>query len=219
MIATYPEHDGIEIESAAGVCMAGKDTLAIATCAAAVPASNAIDIGTGTGFIAIFLAGRGVSCLATDIDDAALENARANVARNGVDVECLSSDLFENVSGTYDLIVFNTPLVAVGATYSGLVRDVRRRLPVISSLIGHVAFLRKRSSRRRLLERFEEGVLRHSNDRTHVVLLLHQSEVRHFARYAPCVFATHARFFVTVFAPHRRAVTSATRPPGLVIDT
>jgi len=197
----YPNHYNIEIENTPGVCMAGKDTLAIAECAAKVPAKNAIDIGTGTGFIAIYLAKKGVVTVATDVDDAAIATARTNIARNGVNVSCSKSDLFEHISGTYELIIFNTPLVAINSTYSGLVRIVLRRFPKISSYLGNLAFTRVRSKRKQLLKRFEEGLLNHSNERTHVVVLLHRSEVSYFEQYAPSVCTTHGYFDIIVFKP------------------
>ena len=197
----YPNHHSIEIENTPGVCMAGKDTLAIAECAANIPAKNAIDIGTGTGFIAIYLAKKGVDRVATDVDDAAIATAQTNITRNNVAVSCMKSDLFEGVSGTYELIIFNTPLVAVKSTYSGIVRIILRHFPAISSYLGNLAFARVRSKRQQLLKRFEKGMLNHSNDRTHVVLMLHQSEVTYFGHYAPSVCATHGYFRIIVFRP------------------
>ena len=205
----YLNHHSIEIENTPGVCMAGKDTLAIAECAENISAKNAIDIGTGTGFIAIYLAKKGVDCVATDLDDAAIATARTNIAQNNVDVSCIKSDLFERVSGTYELIIFNTPLVAVKSTYSGFVRIILRHFPAISSYLGNLAFTRVRSKRQQLLKRFEEGMLNHSNERTHVVLLLHQSEVTYFEHYAPNVCATHGYFKIIVFKPSHFFVSSS----------
>ena len=205
----YPNHYSVEIENTPGVCMAGKDTMAIADCAAKIPAKNAIDIGTGTGFIAIYLAKRGVVCLASDIDDAAIATARNNIAKNGVNVHCLKSDLFEQISGTYELIIFNTPLVAIKSTYSGLVRTIMRKFPELSSYLGNLAFRRVRSKRKQLLKRFEEGMLNHSSERTHVVLLLHRSEVSYFERYAPSVCTTHGYFDIIVFKPSANIIPNS----------
>lgn len=70
---------------------------------------NVLEIGTGTGIISIFCAIKGSRCTATDINEKALECARSNAELNGVRVEFIHSDLFQNVRGEYDTIIFNPP--------------------------------------------------------------------------------------------------------------
>jgi SAM-dependent methyltransferase len=72
----------------------------------------AFDIGTGTGVIAALLAHRGVArVVATDQDTRALDCARENLARLGLDgrVQLLRADLFP--PGRAPLIVCNPPWV------------------------------------------------------------------------------------------------------------
>jgi len=75
-----------------------------------------LDLGTGSGVIAICLARYlpRSKVTAIDISSAALDLARANVALNGVceRVEFVESDWFASASGRYDLIVSNPPYVA-----------------------------------------------------------------------------------------------------------
>jgi release factor glutamine methyltransferase len=78
-------------------------------------APRIIDIGTGSGAIAIVLA-RELPCgcvTATDLSPGALEVARRNAVRHGVAgrIEFLQGDLFAEASGAFDLIVSNPPYI------------------------------------------------------------------------------------------------------------
>jgi len=70
-----------------------------------------LDMGTGSGVNAILAASRGAQVLAVDINPLALEAAVANVERNGVAglVRVRHSDVFGEVEGTFELIVFDPP--------------------------------------------------------------------------------------------------------------
>jgi release factor glutamine methyltransferase len=70
-----------------------------------------LDMGTGSGVNAILAASRGADVLAVDISPRALEAAQTNAERNGVDsqIEVRRSDVFSDVDGTFDLIVFDPP--------------------------------------------------------------------------------------------------------------
>ena len=72
---------------------------------------NALDMGTGTGIIAIELAKRSFDVTATDISNKAVRLAMLNIRENNVKVNIFQSDLFDKVSGKFDLIVFNSPVV------------------------------------------------------------------------------------------------------------
>lgn len=76
----------------------------------------ALDLGTGSGVIAVALAHArpDASVMATDASAAALAVARNNAARHGVNVRFVSSDWFSVVDGVFDLIVSNPPYIAAG---------------------------------------------------------------------------------------------------------
>jgi release factor glutamine methyltransferase len=82
-----------------------------AVLAEAGPGDRVLDMGTGSGVNAILAATRGADVLAVDINPRALEAARANVDRNGVErlVRVRHSDVFDDVDGVFDLIVFDPP--------------------------------------------------------------------------------------------------------------
>ena len=69
-----------------------------------------LEVGCGTGIISIALSGLVFSVVACDINPSAARLAEKNVERNGIkNVEVIKSDLFSDVSGRFDLIIFNTP--------------------------------------------------------------------------------------------------------------
>lgn len=71
------------------------------------------DVGTGSGAIAVALALRAprAQIWATDVSQAAVELARANIARHGLTdrISVCRGDLLEGVPGDLDLIVANLP--------------------------------------------------------------------------------------------------------------
>lgn len=91
-----------------------------------------LDMCTGSGCIAISIAKLGnVSEMhAADISKKALEVAKENADKNNVTVRFIESNLFEQVSGQYDMIVSNPPYIesAVIATLMPEVREFEPRL-------------------------------------------------------------------------------------------
>jgi len=68
-------------------------------------------MGTGSGVNAILAASKTASVVAVDVNPSAVEAARSNAKRNGVAdrIDVRHSDVFSNVEGEFDLIVFDPP--------------------------------------------------------------------------------------------------------------
>ena len=81
--------------------------------------SEILDVGTGSGVIALSLAAKfpAAEILAVDISDDALTLAQENATRLSLAgrVRFLKSNLLENVEGTFDLVVANLPYVSAQA--------------------------------------------------------------------------------------------------------
>lgn len=79
------------------------------------PGTRALDMGTGSGALAIALAKRGAWMKAIDINPLAVECAAANALAHGV-ADCVTTsrgDLFTPAAGErFDLITFNPPFYA-----------------------------------------------------------------------------------------------------------
>lgn len=68
-----------------------------------------LEVGAGTGLIAIHAAKMGAKVTATDVNPHAVELTRRNAARSQVRIQVLQSDLFDKVNGYFDVIAFNPP--------------------------------------------------------------------------------------------------------------
>lgn len=96
-----------------------------------VEAAAVLDVGTGSGAIALALADEhpGARVAAIDASAEALALAAENVARTGLDVSLARHDLFAGLpGGPYDLVVSNPPYVEP-EELAGLQPDVREWEP------------------------------------------------------------------------------------------
>jgi release factor glutamine methyltransferase len=98
-----------------------------------------VDAGTGTGAIALSIKDErpGAAVFATDLSPEAVELARANADRLGIEVSVLEGDLLsplpEDLRGRVDLVVSNPPYLSE-AELAGLPPEVRADPPL--ALVG-----------------------------------------------------------------------------------
>ncbi len=129
------EFDGLYFEVAPGVLIPRHDTETLLEQALKLaPAARAVlDIGTGSGCLAIALATRlpDASVTAVDLSPEALTVARRNAERHGVPVEFLCGSFFAPLAGrSFDLIISNPPYITTAdmACLQPEVRDYEPRL-------------------------------------------------------------------------------------------
>jgi len=100
---------------------------------------NILDIGTGSGAIAIVLAGElpQAKVMATDISKAALNLAQRNADILGLKkrIDFCQGNLFEPVEGVFDIIVSNLPYISAH-DYEELPAGVKDYEPSIALLAG-----------------------------------------------------------------------------------
>jgi release factor glutamine methyltransferase len=106
----FLEYQGLRIKLHSQVYEPAEDTFLLADNLAIKEGDVALDMGTGTGIIALLMAKKACWVLGVDVNPMAVELARENSEINNIaNVEFRLSDLFENVSGKFDVITFNAP--------------------------------------------------------------------------------------------------------------
>lgn len=77
-------------------------------------AKKVLDVGCGYGPIGLLLKGShdNLSVDMVDVNLRALDLAKGNAKENNIDVDIYESDVYQQVTGTYDLIVSNPPVRA-----------------------------------------------------------------------------------------------------------
>jgi methylase of polypeptide subunit release factors len=189
----------MRIEGALGVCSVREDTELLAeVAAAAVPPGRALDLGTGSGYVAVYLAARGFLVDAVDVSPRALALARRNAELNGAlleveggerrgRVEVYRSDLFEAVRGSFDLIASNPPMRGDETEASRLVTSALRRVPPVANALA--AALHPLLERRRIdfLARIARGAAERLAPGGRVVLAITEGEAVRLAAMVPAL--------------------------------
>jgi len=98
---------------------------------------NILDIGTGSGCIAITLK-KELNCLvsAVDISSDALEVARDNAISNNVDINLIESNVFSNINYRFDVIISNPPYIDINEEIEDIVKNSEPNLALYADNNG-----------------------------------------------------------------------------------
>jgi release factor glutamine methyltransferase len=72
-----------------------------------------LEIGCGSGVVSIHCAKNGCIVTSGDINPKAVELTRRNAAENGVDITVAETDVYSNIEGRFDTVLFNLPYLPV----------------------------------------------------------------------------------------------------------
>lgn len=107
-------YDGVEFNECEEVYPPAEDTFLLIDNLMVKSGYDVLEIGTGTGLVSICASLKCSSVTSTDINPYAIKCAEANIKLNNRDnITVIKSDLFDNINGKYDLILFNTPYLPV----------------------------------------------------------------------------------------------------------
>lgn len=101
---------------------------------------SVLDMCTGTGAIALAIKEENtkVDVTCSDISEDALYLAKENAELNNLSINFILSDLFENISGTYDILISNPPYIS-SEEYMGLEEDIFKepKLALVGGTLGY----------------------------------------------------------------------------------
>ncbi len=87
----------------------GEDSFLLADNLPDVKGKKVLDVGTGSGILAIEAAKKGGRVVAVDVNPDAIKTARESALKDDVKIDFRVSDLFSNVPEKFDVILFNPP--------------------------------------------------------------------------------------------------------------
>ncbi|GEM_PF-1067997 len=181
----YKNFNDIDIDNRMGVSPVGKDTELIAKHAEKLMPKSVLEVGVGTGFIPIYLKTRGFNCDGIDINPIAIDCAEKNAKKNNIKVNFYISDLFENVQGKFDLIIFNVPYGNAKHGFLAKYLEVLKSfLPKENPIIAKPFFLLVKKQRIQLINRFLEESVGFLEKKAKVIMLLDASELWLIEKYS-----------------------------------
>ncbi len=116
-------YNSLELEAPDSVYYPREDSLLLAKVTENLHLKNKkiLDMGCGSGFLAILLA-KSNRVIAADIDEEAIKTTEENARKNKAGIRTIKSDLFSSVKEKFDIIILNPPYLpdeSDDKTYSG----------------------------------------------------------------------------------------------------
>jgi methylase of polypeptide subunit release factors len=118
----------IIIQDYPGVWSPSPNGLFYANQLAVKPGERVIDIGTGSGILAIWAAKHGAHVVATDTDSRAVEAAAGNAEINGVHLELYCGPLFAGTQERFDAVFANLPNEIVAPAHLETLAPMEQRV-------------------------------------------------------------------------------------------
>ncbi|MCK5024119.1 MAG: methyltransferase [Thermoplasmata archaeon] len=117
----------LEIEVVRDVYSPSDDTFLMLSAILPRTGQSILEMGTGSGIIAMHCAKAGCKVTAADISEKALNCARNNARLNGINIQFVQSNLFSSIEEKFDMIIFNPPYLS-GQDAEILAVDDKRQL-------------------------------------------------------------------------------------------
>lgn len=77
------------------------------------PGERVLEVGCGSGVVSLHCARNGCEVTSVDVNPRAVALTVRNAEDNGIRLRVLESDVYENVDGRFDTVVFNLPYLPV----------------------------------------------------------------------------------------------------------
>jgi len=99
----------IQLDIRPEVYLPAEDTYLLLSAIQVEKGERVLEMGCGSGLLSLHMARAGAAVTAVDMDERAVAAAEKSARLNGLDLRAVKSDLFNDVGGRFDLIVFNPP--------------------------------------------------------------------------------------------------------------
>jgi release factor glutamine methyltransferase len=132
-----------------------------------IEGKKVVDLGTGSGLLGLYCALRGAQVTASDVDPLAVEHTAIAARLLGVELQLIVSDLFSQLPGHFDLVLFNPPYLPSGDKHDRAIDGGPGGGTVINRFLEELpAHLQKDGTALLLLSSLNDlEVLRHSHSR------------------------------------------------------
>ena len=143
-----------------------------------------LDMGTGTGYIAIYLAKLGFEVDAVDIDKEAVKTAKENAQTNKVKINAFVSDLFKNVKRTYDIITFNPPTGNISNIKTiNFIKSLIKRKEFFRKVMGPTAHFLTKGGTLELVKEFVLEGKKHLNKKGKLLFYVNEVDIPKFKKF------------------------------------